>query len=86
MIQFDCKSLCPSLVKDAFRLVKKRHPYFRMKMETNNKNKSLQFVEMATQSEMESIYLKSFDLNSRTELNEWQSRLINLGSKSRDNS
>jgi hypothetical protein len=84
MLDFECVNLKKENMIEAFKLVKKRHPYFRMQIRATNEDDTLEFVEDPDWAE--NVYLEHFELASKLNLNNWQSRLINLGSKPRDSS
>lgn len=84
MLDFECVNLKKENIIEAFKLVKKRHPYFRMQIRATIEDGTLEFVEDPHWAE--NVYLENFELASELNLNNWQTRLINFGSKPRDSS
>ncbi|CAF0719677.1 unnamed protein product [Brachionus calyciflorus] len=85
MLSLECSALVPEHIKTAFRMIKKRHPYFRMKIKRNN-NGSAEFIEMISKEELETVFLERFEVTSEKEFENWEARLIAIGSKPHDSS
>jgi len=82
MLDIECEELNSNHIRNAFKLLKKLHPYYRMRLMPNGTG--LDYLENS-QVELNDVYLNLFESSSLVELDElWQSRLIAIGSKPRD--
>jgi hypothetical protein len=84
MLQFEADNLNIDHLKQAFVAVKKKHPYFRMRLNKSADN-SLEFLEESL-NQLDEIQIENIRLDSIEDLNNWQERLILSGSRMRDNS
>ena len=70
---------------ESFKLVAKKHPYYRMKLMNNLQDGSLEFIEKTNLDELNHVYVEHNYLTSIEELNnEWQTRLIKHACKKHD--
>lgn len=77
MLDFECDNLKKEDIEKAFKLVKKRHPYFRMEIKQNKEGKP-EFVENPNLDA--NINLNHYNITSKSDLDNWKPRLIQLGS------
>lgn len=86
MIQIETPCLTKDLLNDAFKLLKTKHPYMRMKIVKNegstDQMMNLKFVEQS-EDEIKMTPIESFILENENDLLSWNERLIKIGNGER---
>lgn len=75
MLDFECdKPVSKETVTKAFELVRKRHPYFQMRIDAS----SATFVHEPNQAL--DLAVEHYDMTTSSVNDDWQSRLVRIGS------
>lgn len=83
MLDFNAPHMTKNHVIEAFKMVKRKHPYFRMAIEKDEQGKPT-FVEKNIDDQQISIEFLLVD--ARMRIKSWQTRLVSIGCKPHDNS
>lgn len=77
MLEFECECLIKEHIIDAFKMVKSKHPYFQMQVNFKADG-SAEFVNYPNLDD--NINIEHIQLSSKSEFNDWESRLVKIGS------